>query len=368
MKIYFVVNARMPSEKAHGIHIAKMCEALIEAGHNVALVTPLRGKGSLKAFYDLRVEVPRVRLWSLVLHRYERIGFALMSATFMFSYMVFLWWKRMQGEQFVLYTVDIDTFSHALLPLCGCTVAEMHSPKSSTILSRFFFKRARIVATNKLITDELSRTFGLKHILIEPNGVDISGFDIPDKQTARRTLGLGDGPLALYVGRFYKWKGLEVLAGASAALAPQGISLLALGGTKDEFVRVFNEAGEIQFAEARPHEVPLWLAAADVLLVIGTKRNADSDRYTTPMKVFEYFSAGRPVVASATEALKSTIPQHMAVFVEPDNAQSLAEAVQTVVAQPADFVQNVEAAQALAREHTWSARAQRIMRTTFHHD
>ena len=41
-KIYFVANARMPSEKANGIHIAKMCEALIKRGYDVTLVVPSR--------------------------------------------------------------------------------------------------------------------------------------------------------------------------------------------------------------------------------------------------------------------------------------------------------------------------------------
>ena len=45
MKIYYVANARMPTEKAHGIQIAKMCEALIEAGAKVELIVPRRGRG-----------------------------------------------------------------------------------------------------------------------------------------------------------------------------------------------------------------------------------------------------------------------------------------------------------------------------------
>ena len=28
MKISYIVNARMPTEKAHGVHIAQMCTAL----------------------------------------------------------------------------------------------------------------------------------------------------------------------------------------------------------------------------------------------------------------------------------------------------------------------------------------------------
>src|SRR3989344_4789036 len=55
MKIYYIANARMPSEKAYGIQLAKMCEAFIEQGIEVELCIPrtLRSHISLKEFYSL---------------------------------------------------------------------------------------------------------------------------------------------------------------------------------------------------------------------------------------------------------------------------------------------------------------------------
>src|SRR3989344_2435673 len=63
MKIYYIANARMPTEKAHGIQIAKMSEALRAAGADVTLVVPRRGSGgSLKNVYNLAADIPVVRI------------------------------------------------------------------------------------------------------------------------------------------------------------------------------------------------------------------------------------------------------------------------------------------------------------------
>src|SRR3989338_4247374 len=151
MKLYFVANARMPTDKAHGIHIAKMCEAFAEAGADVTLVVPRRGaQGSLRGYYGLRTDVPVVYLPALGgLYRKGRAGFLFASLVFMLGYVLYLGAKRLRGEAFAAYLVDVDTFSFFPLAMLGAPAyAEMHTPKPSTVLTRFFFRRARVIATN----------------------------------------------------------------------------------------------------------------------------------------------------------------------------------------------------------------------------
>ena len=42
MKIVYITNARLPTEKAHGVQIIKMNQAFSIAGHKVTLVHPWR--------------------------------------------------------------------------------------------------------------------------------------------------------------------------------------------------------------------------------------------------------------------------------------------------------------------------------------
>ena len=367
MKIYFIANARIPTDKAHGIHIAKMCEAFAEAGAAVTLVVPRRSApGSLRGYYGLRTDVPVVYLPALGgLYRRGRIGFFLSSAFFMLGYFLYLGAKQLRGETFVTYSVDMDTFSFFPLAMLGTPAyVEMHTPKPSTLLTRFFFRRAHIIVTNPLIAEELAQTFGISRdrLLVEPNGVDRMLLDAPlSKQEARRKLGLPeDAPFALYAGRLYGWKELGILAKAARDSV---LPIRLLGGTREEYERVTGEGGgQLLFEGAcPPNDVPLWLAAADVLLILGSAKNESSYRYTTPMKVYEYFAARRPVVASATPALRSFIPEDAVAWYEPDDARSLCDAIQTAHTGGAETRQKIERGAAEALAHTWSVRAERIL-------
>jgi len=42
MKLTYIVNARLPTEKAHGIQIMKMCESFSRAGAKLTLIVPKR--------------------------------------------------------------------------------------------------------------------------------------------------------------------------------------------------------------------------------------------------------------------------------------------------------------------------------------
>jgi glycosyltransferase involved in cell wall biosynthesis len=370
MKIYYVANARMPTEKAHGIQIAKMCEAFIEAGLDLTLVVPRRKTDprSIREYYGLRVDIPTVYLPAINWYGKGPLGYRISSLSFMFAYVLFLIRKQMRGEHFVLYTVDMDTFSSSALTLLRAPLfSEMHGAKVSTISQRRLFKRARgVIAINKIIVEELRQAFprSSTQYLIEPNGVDLLAFPQTSKQEARERLGLPqDTHLVLYSGRFFEWKGLEILPRA-AALTPS-VRWQVVGGDKEEFGKLVTEPlpDNLYFAGSRPYtEIPLWCAAADALIVLGTKRDTQSYRYTSPMKLFEYFAAERPIIASDTPALREVVSEQEALFYKPDDPKDLAEVVQQVVTHPQELEPRIVAATQRAIASSWRARAERIMR------
>lgn len=363
MKIYYIANARMPNEKAHCIQIAKMCEAFIGAGIDLTLMVPSHGSGSLKEAYALTHNIPLWRLPVLDLHFLGSIGYLLTVLQFDILALLYLWAKVFDGEHFVLYTIDMDSFSFIPFVLMPRPVfAEMHSTKQKSVLRRWFFKRANVIATNTLIGEQLTQTFNIppERLRIEPNGVDESALQNAfTKEEARQRLRLPDVSFALYVGRFYAWKGLGILADV-AMTSP--LPTYVVGGTQAEYERITGKkGGELHFMGAKPvTEIPLWLAAADVLLVLGTARNEDSYRYTAPMKIFEYLAACRSLVASRTPALASIIGEDVAFWYEPDNTASLAAAIHEA-STSAEVAAKIVAGRTLAARHTWRARAKRIL-------
>jgi glycosyltransferase involved in cell wall biosynthesis len=318
----------------------------------------------LNQAYGLTHHIPLRRLPVLDLQFLGPIGYRLTAFQFILESLLYLWLKVFKGERFIVYTVDMDPFSFA--PLCFVPrplYAEMHGVKKPNLLRKRFFERAQIIATNNPIAEELTQTFHIppERLLIEPNGVDESVLqNTLSKEDARRLLGLKpEEPFALYVGRFYAWKGLEILADA-AKNSP--IPIYVVGGTREEYEHITKKSGDaLHFIGAKPvSEVPTWLAAADVLLLIGTARNNDSYLHTAPMKTFEYLAARRPTVVARTPSMKSIMAEDTACWYEPDDAHSLGRAIQEAYTSPrAKTV--VAAGLQSASEHTWRKRAERIL-------
>ncbi len=369
-KIYYVANARMPNEKAHGIQIAKMCEAFLTSGVDLTLVVPARKNTicTLKEFYGLSTTVPILRIPVPDLYLWGPVGFAVSSLFFMFFVELYLAYKKIMGERFFIYTIDMDNFSYAFLPLVGKTFTEMHTPKTPSLLQRFFFATVSgVVATNGLILRRFVDDYSLPstQIISEPNGVDMKQFASEITQAeARVKLSLpGAEKIVLYIGRFYRWKGLDILAPACAKLPPE-VKCYVVGGTKESFIEmtgVTKIPNNLIFIDARPpSEIPLWLQAADALLLLGTAKNEDSNRYTSPMKLFEYMAAKKPIVASATPAVSDVLTREDAFLFVPDDTLSLVNTIEKALLA-IDAPERVRRAQNKVRAYTWDLRAKRIL-------
>ena len=365
----------MPTEKAHGIQIAKMCEAFIEAGIDLTLIVPNRKTvpKSMKDYYGLRVDIPMIKLPAIHTHTGGKILFTLSSLSFALSYFAHRWlfWKK--GERAVVYTIDIDNTAYCLIPFLGLPYfSEAHSTKAKTWIHRILFSRiSGLFTINRIIKKEMIEKFGLEpqRVVAEPNGVDESWFaseqNSNTRKEARRSLGIDENlKLALYVGRFFDWKGLEILP-PTALLLESNMAIGVVGGPKEEFARITGIQSlppNLLFFGDQPYAIiPLWLQAADVLIVLGTKRDMQSYYYTSPMKLFEYMASGKPILASDTPAIREIISEKEAVFYTPDNADDMAQKLWYTMNRSDETVLKVSSAKSLATTFLWRNRALRIL-------
>lgn len=372
-KLYYIANARLPTEKAHGVQLAKMSEALVGSGINLELVLPERDNRiaqSVEIYYNLHrpLNIKRVpaRQFSS-----SWLGFNLSALFFAFSYLKFLFAEKRAGRKGTIYTIDLDNFSFSLVPLLGWPYfVEVHGSKKRHLLNRFFFRHARgIIAVSGGVKDSLVKNFGVSpdKIIVASNGIDPLMFGRPIlKASARASLSLPlYSPIILYLGKFYRWKGLQILAEAASKLLAEGVLVYLVGGTPQEFKRAtgFNELPKnLICAGHQPYrDVPTWLFAADLLLVLGTKKNRYSYFETSPMKVFEYMAAGRPIIASRTPANSGIVSDKDVFFYEPDNADDLVIKIKEVLASPETAERKVEGARGLIDRFSWEKRAARVI-------
>lgn len=372
LKIYYIANARMPTEKAHGIQTAKMCEALIEQGADVELVVPRRGKEtrSMKDFYGLRVDVPIKRIRTPDWYGSGRIGFWASSVFFMYRYRRYIRAEchvPRAGTRAIAWAIDIDQFSFAFVPFLGIPyIAEIHDAKKWTVPFYLLFRRARgVIVINRIIERELKETFKLKDgcILVLPNGVDLAMFksqeDISD---ARAALGISrDRPIVMYVGRIYAWKGLDVLV--AAARKRPDFDFYIVGGTAEELRAVGamdDQPKNLICVGARPfQEIPRWMRAANVLIATGTNKNSYSFLHTSPMKLFEYMAAGRPIIAARTPAIEEIFMYRNdgIVFYEPDDVNDFIDSIKMQMASD-----NLERDYQEKYQYQWLYRAEQALK------
>ncbi len=367
-KIYYIANARMPTERAHGIQLAKMCEAFIEQGIELELIVPRRktSEVSLKDFYGLRIDVPLKKIPVLDWYVKGRIGFCISSISFAIGYFFYIWRKRLQGEQFFIYMTDIDQFSFFLIPFLGVFyVCEIHDAKKKRFQFALLFRYAAgIITINSIIKKELCEVFGIapEKIIVHPNGIDMHMFaQMPLQGDARKMLHLPEQKsIVLYVGKFYEWKGLDI-AVTAAQLLQKETDFYLVGGTAEELMRVTNVKHLPKSLHCMGHrkftEMPTWLCAADIVLVLGTKRNDYSYFHTSPMKFFEYMASKRPIIASRTPANKEIVTDEDVLMYEPDDVKDFIKKIRYAFGHTHEMKDRAERASEKAKRFSWEKRS-----------
>lgn len=182
-------------------------------------------------------------------------------------------------------------------------------------------------------------------------------FDVPRASPVvidamRDRLGLGNGPVVLYTGTLEPYQGLELLLAAVPAVVGEVplARVVVVGGTKAQiaglarFAADRGSADHVRFVPAvAPAEVPLYHQLADVLV---TTRSRGTN---TPLKVYQYLRARRPIVATDIESHTQVLDGTVAELVRPEPA-AIAAGIVRVIHDPARGRDLAEAAARLAAE------------------
>lgn len=157
----------------------------------------------------------------------------------------------------------------------------------------------------------------------------------PDGQAvaaARAGIARPGEPVVLAVGRLAPQKGFATLLAAAArwqGREPCPVIALAGTGPLDQALRAAADAGGIRMRFlGQRGDVPVLLAGADVVAVPSLWEGQ-------PLIVQEALRAGRPLVASRVGGIPDLTGQDAAVLVPPADAAALADAVLSVLDDPA---------------------------------
>jgi glycosyltransferase involved in cell wall biosynthesis len=190
-----------------------------------------------------------------------------------------------------------------------------------------------VVCVSRVTRDFLS-SFGAdaRQVEVIANGVDPRAF-----RATPLPARAGRVPVALYVGTLADWQGLLTLIEAMPRVLARRPLLLRIVGRgrsrqRKEIAKRVQKLGLAAHVEVIPgvphHEVPALVAQADVCIAPLAYNERNVVQGCCPLKVIEYMSAGRPIVASNLPVVRELVREGRdALLVPPDAPETLADAI-----------------------------------------
>lgn len=370
MRIVCIAASFVPSNTANSIQVVKASHALAELGHEVTLLVP---GGQEAAWEDLRMHYglrkPFTIRWiqeNLTFRRYDFAFKAVNTAGSMAPHLIYTW--ALQAGLLALWRG---------FP----TILELHDRVTGRIgpwlFRRFWAAKTphRLLTNTEALRHTLIDNFDLElsktDILVAPNGVDLESYQgLLSPEQARQNLGLREGFTAGYTGHFYAGRGMELMLDLAKEL-PE-VKFLWVGGEpadvtlwekrlKMEGVDNIRLTGFVDNAR-----LPEYQAAADVLLMpygtsIAGSGGGDSAEIASPMKMFEYMAAGRPILSSDLPVIHEVLDEETAVFCPPEDLSAWKNALLTLKADPNRREKLGKAARSAVEVYTWRSRAKKAI-------
>jgi glycosyltransferase involved in cell wall biosynthesis len=380
VNILSLADTRFPIERANGVQTMATCVAMATRGHSVTLLVRPDSQSPPRdpfAFYgwpttpSLHIDVvPTTR--HLTLRRAEMLWAGLR--------------RTLSGRFDLVFTRDLGFAallcriprsnrprlvyeSHGIAPIVAAEMPALlgtpDATPSASKLERLDRRERRVwetadayVTITQALADDLTARYGSRdRVCVVPDGARLADV-APPIAHAR--------PIAAYSGHLYPWKGVDVFLDA-LALRPEWDGLI-IGGHPQErdLPRVQQRLVDlglttrVRITGLLPQtEVAAALASADAL-VLPNVQTTISERYTSPLKLFEYLAAGRAIIASDLPALREVLTDgETALLVEPGQAPPLANALARLTDASTCAALAARAA-ALAPTFTWDRRAERL--------
>ncbi len=369
MRIYHFSNARMPTEKAHGIQITQTASAFASLGHTVTVVVPKRPNTITEdtfTYYGIPKTFSVVTLPALssqLSKQFGRLAYFLLQTSFAWSA-----YRYAQKHPADFY-YHRDEFTFSLFTLLGLrSVFEMHNIPTHLFMHKPFLRRAKGIVVVSGGIKEALLTAGMTDtkILVAPAGVDLSAFEnLPSEEEARNSLSLPqDKIIVMYTGQLFAWKGVDTLIEAAKDLPASICIVLVGGGGREEELKKKAEGStaEVRFVGQVKHDlIPHYLAGSDIVVIPNSGKGDESRSYTSPLKLAEALASGKPIIASDLPSLHEVLDEGCACFVPPDDAKALAQTMSQLASDKEKRGSLGRHAKELSRTRDWKSRAQKIL-------
>jgi len=371
LRVIYIGSPELFSKGASAVHVMKMCQAMGRLGVvTELLLSSNHNEDELRRYYGVQNNFKIKKLPYFKNTTLRNIAHGVLAS---------ISTKSRRKDYDLVVTRNIVYAYLASVYFRIPTVYDAHHPlvKGAGYLFKSFKDSKYLVrfSTNSGGLADIYIKEGLprEKLVIAHNGVDLENYsELPGTKEARAQLGLPpDKKIVCYSGNIYEGRGTELLV--ESALKLKDVLFLIVGGLESDVARLRaladgKNARNVKLTGFVPHaSVPLYLASADVLVMpytpeVTIKGGARAKDFTSPIKLFEYMAAAKPIVASSIPSVTEVLEDGVnALLVEPGNPESLFSGIQkalddTVLAQTMS-----QGALRDVRMYTWEERARKLL-------
>jgi glycosyltransferase involved in cell wall biosynthesis len=376
MRIGFIYRGDPRHRTANRLSMLKNVAAASRLGHEVVLITPREGMSAAAASaalaaaledFGIAERFPVKTIPRFVFKGHGKRSFDFLAACWARTQRFDLVWSREFYAAHYSSAFGLDTIVEHHHPF-----TERQATVARRMLKRGSFRGIAAIsdAHRRLLT---GAGWPEDRVMTAHSGVDLAQFE-----EARKLNGNGRARLAapgqrivLYAGSLYAGKGGDQILLAAERI--RGAKFVLLGGRDFEVARLKERARSLGLSNVEltghvPHaSVPAYLSAADILVAPFTEDGRDIAGkviipFASPIKLFEYMAAGKPIVASNVGAIPEILRhEENALLSKPGSVDELVQNLSRLLTDAALSERLGATARSDVRVYSWEKRVARVL-------
>lgn len=372
MRLVYVSTASIPSRTANSIHVFKMCQEFSKTGNDVTLLYPNKQniETNIEDIYNFYGVEKLFNIRKLYYPSYKGK---------IFIYVLIVIFNLLKIKPDVVYTRNIySAFLSSLFSFK--TVLELHQDVSDfgkIALGLFkvlvkFKSLLKIVVITKSLKLHLVKKYSINQKLfhIAPDGADL----ISEKIKPIKKIFLNKRIQVGYTGHLYKGRGVKLILDLAKKCKWADFHLVG-GNSKDILYwkkKSLNINNLIFHGFVPQYEIKKYLISFHVLLApyqskvsVSSNNHISTENWMSPLKVFEYMSARKPILCSDIFVLREVLENNYnCILCQSDNLKSWENSLKKIK-NDTKFSFNIasNSYETFKENYTWNIRALNIIKT-----
>ncbi len=362
----------LPGTKGASVHVASLCEAFNSHGL-VGEIHTVRGESDALSGNPLKpIDLPPRRRHKSLEDRENRLFLARVDQISVvpdFIYERYSLWHsggvyqaRKLGVPFILEV-------NSPLPLETRRFRKLANESLADGMSRLLMREADgvVCVSDEVAEWVISERLHSRGVKVIPNGFDEQKFQ-PDAKNRPPTLPPPGTPLIGFTSTFRPWHGIEDLLEAFRILvedlnSPAHLVCVGDGPARGDFLKHAERLELLDRIHApgrlNHEDVGDWLASCDVAVAPYPELN---EFWFSPLKIFEYFGCGLPVVGSDVGQISGLLASGRGHLVPVGDLHAMSDSIHSLLNDPEAARKTGDCARRwVLKNATWKIRAREIL-------